>query len=225
VNAMPREPAPVEPVGALPWGLAPQLALREFAADDRDDVVAMHSDPRLRAHLIDDHPLHDGAVTSVLLERLMAFYRSHEGLGIWHATALQPQPRFAGWFSLMPLASQPGELEMGSRLLPAMWGRGIVFEGCKMLLDHAFDDLRAPQVWSVCHPDNRSALAVLAALGFESVGVMPYDGVPSCHLRVGLNAWRAVRNTPRGTRLRQVLRPNASGRQQSATVISEGICP
>jgi len=25
--------------------------------------------------------------------------------------------------------------------------------------------------------------------------------------------------------LRQVLRPNASGRQQSATVISEGICP
>jgi hypothetical protein len=53
---------------------------------------------------------------------------------------------------------------------------------------------------------------------------MPYDGVPACHLRVGLNAWRAVRNTPRGTRLRQVLRPNASG-QRPATVASEGYCP
>jgi RimJ/RimL family protein N-acetyltransferase len=224
VNAIAQDPPVVEPLGALPWARTPQLALREFAADDRDDVVAMHGDPRLRAHLIDDHPLHDGAVAALLLQRLAAFYRGREGLGIWHATALQPQPQFAGWFSLMPLASQPGELEMGSRLLPAMWGRGIVFEGCKLLLDHAFDDLCVLQVWSVCHPDNRSALAVLGALGFEPVGVMPYDGVPACHLRVGLNAWRAVRNTPRGTRLRQVLRPNASGRARPATV-SEGVCP
>jgi RimJ/RimL family protein N-acetyltransferase len=208
---------------ALPWARTPQLVLREFDAADRAAVVAMHSDPRLREHLVDDYPLHQDAVASLFLQRLGEHYRRHEGLGIWHATALQPQAQFAGWFSLMPLAGHPGEVEMGSRLLPAAWGRGLALAGCELLLDHAFDDLQLPRVWGICHPGNRSALAVLAARGFEPVGMMPYDGVPAQHLRVELNAWRALRNTPRGTRLRQALRSNASGRAMPATVC-EGTC-
>jgi RimJ/RimL family protein N-acetyltransferase len=124
----------------------------------------------------------------------------------------------------MPMWTHPGEVEIGSRLLPAVWGSGLALEGGERLLDHAFDDLGLARVWGVCHPDNRSARAVLAALGFEPTGVMPYDGVPACHHRVTLNAWRALRNTPRGTRLRQALRPNTSGRPAPA-VATEGTCP
>jgi RimJ/RimL family protein N-acetyltransferase len=209
---------------ALPWGRTPQLVLREFDVADRSVVMAMHNDARLREHLVDDYPLHQDAVASLFLQRLAELYRRHEGLGIWHATVLQPQPQFAGWFSLMPLASRPGEVEMGSRLLPAAWGRGLALAGCERLLDHAFDDLHLPRVWGICHPGNRSALAVLGALGFESVGLMPYEGVAAQHLCVELNAWRALRNTPRGTRMRRALRSNASSRAMPAAA-SEGICP
>jgi hypothetical protein len=65
-------------------------------------------------------------------------------------------------------------------------------------------------VWGVCHPGNRSAQAVLAALGFGALGAMRYDGREAAHYRIDLNAWRAVRNTPRGIRLRRALRPRAA---------------
>src|SRR5205085_12559676 len=93
----------------MAWGRTRRLALREFADADRDPLVAMHQDVRLRAHLVDDYPLHEPAVARLFLARMAALYRRHEGLGIWHATRLDPQPAFAGWFSLMPMAERPGE--------------------------------------------------------------------------------------------------------------------
>jgi hypothetical protein len=63
--ALPASDAP-----ALAWSRTPRLALREFHADDHASLVAMHRDVRLRAHLVDDYPLHDDAVARLLLQRL-----------------------------------------------------------------------------------------------------------------------------------------------------------
>jgi RimJ/RimL family protein N-acetyltransferase len=196
-------------VSSMDWARSRRLALREFEAHDHDAVLQMHRDPRMREHLIDDYPLHQGAVAQVFLERIAQIYRRHEGLGIWHATLLEPQPIFAGWFNLMPMAERPGEVEIGSRLLPQVWGSGLALEGGEMMLDHALE-MGLKRVWGICHFNNRSALAVLGALGFEPLGAMPYDGGCADHHRIDLNDWRSLRNTPRGTRLRRALRSQAS---------------
>jgi RimJ/RimL family protein N-acetyltransferase len=197
----------------LAWAHTPRLVLREFDAVGATDVaalVSMHEDPRLRAHLVDDYPLDVPAVARLFVQRLAQLYRRHEGLGIWRAGALDPTPTFAGWFSLMPIAEMPGEVEIGSRLLPRFWGHGLALEGGELLLAHAFGDLRLDRVWGFCHPDNRPAQAVLAALGFAPAGLKPYDGSLALHHHIDLNAWRALRNIPRGTRLRRALRARAS---------------
>jgi RimJ/RimL family protein N-acetyltransferase len=199
-----------------------RLGLREFGPDDVDAVQRMHAEPRLRALLVDDHPLEQRAVARLFVERMAQVYRRHEGLGIWHASALQATPAFVGWFNLMPMSGRPGEVEIGSRLLPFAWGSGIALEGGEMLLDHGFDDLGLGRVWGTCHPDNRSAQAVLLALGFESLGLMPYDGVPASHYSIDLNRWRRARNTGRGSRLRHALRELRAGAASAATS-SEGI--
>ena len=193
---------------ALDWGRSPRLALREFAMHDHDAVLQMHRDPRMREHLIDDYPLHQSTVVKVFLERVARVYRRHEGLGIWHATLLGPKPAFAGWFNLMPMAQRPGEVEIGSRLSPQFWGAGLALEGGETLLDHAVD-IGLRHVWGVCHFGNRRALAVLAALGFESMGAMPYDGGFASHHRIDLNEWRTLRASPRATPLRSAQRPAA----------------
>ena len=41
----------------------------------------------------------------------------------------------------MPMAERPGEVEIGSRLLPLAWGGGLALEGGELLLDHAFERL------------------------------------------------------------------------------------
>ena len=191
---------------ALPWARSRRIALREFGPADHGAILAMHRDAQLRALLVDDYPLDDPRVAQLFLERMAAIYRRHEGLGIWHASLAGPQPLFAGWFNLMPMAEQPGEVEIGSRLLPQVWGRGLGLEGGEMLLAHAFDDLALERVWGTCHPDNRSAAVVLLALGFEPLGERPYDGRRALYFRIGLNAWRAARNTPAASRLRRALR-------------------
>lgn len=193
----------------LGWARTRRLALREFGPGDHEALLAMHREPRLRTHLVDDYPMHESAVVRLFLERMAQLYRRHEGLGIWHATLLEPQPVFAGWFNLMPMAERPGEVEIGSRLLPLAWGSGLAIEGGELLLAHAFERLGLAQVWGICHPGNRSAQAVLAALGFEALGVMRYDGRDANHYRIELNAWRGLRNTPRGIRLRRALRARA----------------
>jgi RimJ/RimL family protein N-acetyltransferase len=194
----------------LPWAQTRRLRLREFGPADHGAIVAMHRDAQLRALLVDDYPLDDPAVAQRFIERMAVLYRQHEGLGIWHASLAGAAPDFAGWFNLMPMAEQPGEVEIGSRLLPSAWGRGLALEGGEMLLDHAFDDLALPRVWGTCHPRNRSAAAVLLALGFEPLGQRPYDGRTALYFRIGLNAWRAVRNTSPATRIRRALRRPAA---------------
>jgi RimJ/RimL family protein N-acetyltransferase len=190
----------------LSWARSRRIALREFGPADHEAILAMHRDVQLRALLVDDYPLDDPQAAQLFLERIAAVYRRHEGLGIWHASLLGEPPLFAGWFNLMPMAGQPGEVEIGSRLLPQVWGRGLALEGGEMLLAHAFDDLALERVWGTCHPRNRSAAAVLLGLGFEPLGERPYDGAPARYFCIGLNAWRDARNTAAGTRIRRALR-------------------
>lgn len=202
------------PTAAAPaaWIRTPRLELREFVAGDEALLVQMHSEPRLRALLVDDYPLHQPAVAGLFVERMAALYRAHPGLGIWHAQRIEREGgtvsrrSFAGWFNLMPMAERPGEVELGSRLLPQVWGSGLALEGGELLLDHAFGTLGLPRVWGICHPDNRSAQAVLATMGFSPLGIQPYDGVLAFHSQIDLNGWQAARNSPRASRLRRALR-------------------
>ena len=191
---------------ATDWARSRRLALRELTPADHQAVLEMHRDPRLRAFLLDEYRLDDSPFVRLFLDRIGAFYRRHEGLGIWHATWLGAPPQFAGWFNLTPIAGRPGEVEIGSRLRPEVWGASLALEGGEMLLDHAFDDLGLERVWGICHPGNRSAKVVLLALGFESAGDLPHGGHPASHYQIGMNAWRRLRNTASGTRLRRALR-------------------
>jgi RimJ/RimL family protein N-acetyltransferase len=200
----------------LPWARTRRLALAEFQANDVDALVAMHRDPRVRAQLMDDYPLDDPAVVRTFIERMGPFYRRNEGLGIWRATVLEPTPTFAGWFNLMPIAHLPGEVELGSRLLPAVWGTGIAQEGGALVLDHAFDRMGLARVWGICHPGNRSALGALAALGFESVGLAAYDGVESAHYQIKVNAWREIRDLSPTSRIRRALRGRRASQEIAA---------
>jgi RimJ/RimL family protein N-acetyltransferase len=217
-----------------PWLVTPSLQLREFGTGtaDRNLLVCMHQEPRLRTLLIDDEPLHRHEVAHVFLQRLQAFYRRHEGLGIWCAERLvrllgsaelndplvhellspqalaqwsAPRPRFAGWFNLMPMPHAPEEVELGARLVPEVWGTGLALEGGERLLQHAFDHIGAARVWAVCHPEHASVRYCVLSLGFEDRGVMPYGEVPARHYLVDADAWRAHARLPRRERVRRAL--------------------
>lgn len=189
-----------------PWLRHGRLALREFAPGDAAAIVRLHAHPEVRAHLVDDYPLHELDVAALFVERLGDFYARHPGLGIWHAGTAEPSAPFVGWFSLMPMVAHAGAIELGSRLLPEAWGSGLALDGGEALLQHAFTTLGAREVWGACAPANRGARLCLEALGFEATGLAPYDAGLALHHRVSAAAWRRHQTLPRRERLRHAAR-------------------
>jgi RimJ/RimL family protein N-acetyltransferase len=191
-----------------------RLRLREFAAADAADIQALHADPRVRALLPDEQPLHEARWAEAFAGCLAAFYRRHPGLGIWRcAIPLHDgAEQFAGWFSLMPMQAgpgttvQPGDAELGSRLRPEHWGSGLSLAGGEVLLRHAFQTLGLNRVWGICHPDNRGARVCLQALGFTPRGQALYEGQTSDYHALDAPTWSAVRTLSRRERLRQARR-------------------
>jgi len=193
-----------------------KLLLREFTAGDAPDVQRLHADPRVRALLPDEQPLHEAHWAQHFTTCLGGFYRQHPGLGIWRCAVRQGDAElFAGWFSLMPVQATPdtaalgarhGDAELGSRLAPEHWGSGLSLTGGEVLLRHAFERLQLRTVWGICHPDNRGARVCLEALGFTPRSRAPYEGQLSDYHALDATTWSRVRTLSRRDRLRQVRR-------------------
>ncbi len=62
-------------------------------------------------------------------------------------------------------------LEVGWRLRPDRWGKGLALEAAETMLDFAFDAVGAEQICAVCHVENRRSERVMRRLGMRYRGV------------------------------------------------------
>jgi RimJ/RimL family protein N-acetyltransferase len=89
------------------------------------------------------------------------------------------------WFSLIDKAS--GDLvgaagvqylgldhanphEIGWRLRRDHWGQGLASEAAQRIAAFTFEDLNAPLMCSVCHPENKASARVMERLGMRYAG-------------------------------------------------------
>jgi RimJ/RimL family protein N-acetyltransferase len=222
-------------ITASPWIVNHRLRLREFAAHDVQHIIDMHAQPRVRAQLVDDYPLDEPACAEKFIAGIQAFYRRHEGAGIWCAErALPPEPqtvaearaahaageisqallafvsaptwRFIGWFSLMYVMDDPSQMEIGARLLPQAWDGCTALDGGEWLLTRVFGQLGRDRVFGYCDPANRSAAHCLRVLGFAPCGSACYDGRQAAQFVLHREHWEHWRGLPRRERQRRALR-------------------
>ncbi|MFO1338325.1 MAG: GNAT family N-acetyltransferase [Burkholderiaceae bacterium] len=84
-------------------------------------------------------------------------------------------------------------LEIGWRLRPDRWGRGLASEAARTMAGFAFDTLHAPLLVAVCHPDNHASAQVMQRLGMRYRGVERwYDMDTSVYGMTGAD-WAARR--------------------------------
>lgn len=218
---------------AVPWLESPRLQLREFVPEDCIRLVEMHKDSRLSELLLDRQPFEQYGFSTAFIRRMMEVYREYEGLGVWAAermTALlseddlanplvrkalsdealetysKPRAQFIGWFNLMPVPHQLEEIEIGSRLIPAVWGSGLAIEGGEMLLAHAFERLRREQVWAFSHPAHRAVHYVVQTLGFKDFGMDTYADQPARVYKIKRTEWQEWLQIPRKRRMRHAIK-------------------
>jgi [ribosomal protein S5]-alanine N-acetyltransferase len=165
-----------------------RLRLRGLRYADAFELQALGRDPRATSALLDG-PVGNLAEACALVETANRVYRDRPGLGVWRADDAEG---FIGFFSLMA-ELEPGEVEIGTRLLPRAWGRNYALEGGVALCDHAFGTLQLPALHGLCDPRNRSVPPLLARLGFARDGQVEQRGRPALRFVLHRGDWRGIR--------------------------------
>jgi RimJ/RimL family protein N-acetyltransferase len=101
-------------------------------------------------------------------ERIRAFFAAN-GWGLW-AVELPGTAPFAGFVGLIrqdfPAHFTPA-VEVGWRLDPRWWGRGLAPEAARAAVAFGFDELRLDEVVSMTVPGNRASRRVMEKLGMS----------------------------------------------------------
>lgn len=148
----------------------PRLLLRHWRADDEAALAAINADAEVTRYL---NRATGPAANAELYARIVAHWREH-GFGFFalEATAAETDLRgrmigFAGVAHptfLPELARRP---ELGWRLARDAWGRGLATEAATAARDHAFEELRLPELISIIHPENERSRRLAQRLGME----------------------------------------------------------
>ena len=156
-----------------PWLETLRLELRDFVAEDFDDLCRLDGDPRVMKYIADGKPAPREAIAQ-RLERFIRYPALYPDLGVWRA-ARRDTGAFIGWFC-MSYAGKSADVEVGYRLLPEAWGRGFATEGATALVGYGFDDLGLHRIIGVTHPDNNASQRVLIKAGLADIGWGRYYG-------------------------------------------------
>lgn len=149
------------------------MILRRFTPADVDSLARLHGDAEVMRYIGDPAP--QAVVESSTLPAVLREYAElPAGMGRFAADA----PDFVGWFSLRPATSvglDPGDVELGYRLLPSYWGRGLATRGARLLVRRAFAELGVAKVVATTMAVNTGSRRVLEKAGLRHVHTFHAD--------------------------------------------------
>ena len=93
--------------------------------EDADLLVGLDSDPDVMRYVDDGVPVSRQDIVENTLPAFLAYYDRFDGYGFWAAIE-KATDRFIGWFHFRPgEGAGPLEPELGYRLHPFAWNRGL----------------------------------------------------------------------------------------------------
>ena len=145
-----------------------RLLLRPWRpADDLDALVALNADPDVMRWVTPNRPL-TPAESGELLDRLVGHWDTH-GYGLWALVPrADPAAGCIGFAGLAVPAFLPAVLpavEVGWRLAPAWWGRGLATEAARASVAYGFERLGLRSIVSIIDERNARSLRLAERLG------------------------------------------------------------
>ena len=146
-----------------------RVLLRRWVPGDEQPMARINRDPQVGQYL--NRPVDDKSIAAFFA--VMVEHWQIHGFGPWAVESIQPdlQGRFLGFAGLaylppMLASAGPGP-ELGWRLDPAVWGRGLATEAAAAARDDALARLALPEIISVIHPENHRSQRVATKLGMH----------------------------------------------------------
>jgi RimJ/RimL family protein N-acetyltransferase len=161
----------------------PRLLLRSFTESDLDEMAALMANQDFMRFSLG---LFSRQQTAGFLEKVRA--RDLEGLPSQFGVIFRADERLIGYCGFFPqMIDGIEELEIGYRIDPSYWGRGVATEAACAVRDHAFDDLHLPRVISLIHPENVASRRVAEKNGMTPEKETLFRGFPTLVFSINQN--------------------------------------
>ena len=153
----------------------PRLILRDFLEADLDTLAELMANPefmRFSTGVFDREQ-----TAKFLIERVIAAAR--QGLPSQFAVVRRGEDRLIGYCGFFRQeVDRQMEIEIGYRLHPDYWNRGLATEAARATRDYAFEVLKLERVISLIHPDNYASRRVTEKNGMILEKRTTFRGFP-----------------------------------------------
>ena len=167
-----------------------RLILGSFREEDVDAMAQLFASPEFMRFSLGVFT--ERRQTVAFIEKVRGWDRG----GIPSQFALLPRGEEAviGYCGFLRHPEVPGEIEIGYRLHPDYWNRGLITEAARAVRDHAFADLKLPRVISLIHPDNIPSRRVAEKNGLKVEKEITFRGFPTLVYAITRQQWLANRD-------------------------------
>src|SRR5262249_19592063 len=153
----------------------PRLLLRHFVESDLEEMAVLMANPDFMRFSTD--PFTREKTTSFLFDRVIAPARA--GQPSLFALILREKERLIGYCGFFrQIVDETEETEIGYRLHPDYWGRGLATEAARAVREYGFSVLKLERVISLIHPDNHASRRVTEKNGMKLERKTTFRGFP-----------------------------------------------
>lgn len=145
----------------------PRLQMREFTLDDVDDVYAFANNPQVSKYTGDAGMVKTKDDAALIIKDVwMADYERY-GYGRY-ALIYKAEQKIIG-FCGVKFEKRLNATDIGYRLLPEYWGKGLATEAVKAAMNYANDTLGIKRILADAVDENTASNKILRKLGFEKI--------------------------------------------------------
>ena len=167
-----------------------RLILRSFRADDVDEMAQLFANPEFMRFSLGVFT--ERKQTVAFIDKVMGWDRS--GVSSQFAVVPRGEEAIVGYCGFFHHAEVPGEIEIGYRLHPDYWNRGLISEAARAVRDHGFRDLKLPRVISLIHPENIPSRRVAEKNEMKVEKEITFRGFPALVYAISREQWVANRD-------------------------------
>ena len=166
-----------------------RLILRPFDKNDLERLVDLFANPRFMRFSGSDGYNREESVA--VWEKFLRWQR--EGLPFPFAAIERDSGTLVGYCGFLHQeVDGMKEIEIGYRLHPDFWNRGLATEAARAVRDHAFGNLYLERVISLIHRDNHASRRVAEKNGMQLEKETTFKGFPTQVFAITQQKWRAL---------------------------------
>jgi [ribosomal protein S5]-alanine N-acetyltransferase len=165
-----------------------RLILRLFREEDVDRMAQLFANPDFMRFSLGVFT--ERKQTIAFIEKVMGWDRA--GIPSQFAVVPRGEDKIIGYCGFFYHPEHGIEdIEIGYRLHPAYWNRGLITEAARVVRDHGFRDCKLSRVISLIHPENIPSRRVAEKNGMKIEKEITFRGFPTLVYAMTHEEWLA----------------------------------